>query len=162
MYRLLVTLHVLAAVTWLGGIAFLALVGAPVLRRVDDAALRARLFDALGQRFRVVGWSAVALARATGNGTVEQRGWLAGGVLGAAAFWRAPTGHLLATKLALVLLMLGVTAWHDLVDGPRASLAVPGSPEALVLRARAMRLARVTGVLGLGVLVAGVWLSRAG
>lgn len=161
MYRLLVTLHVLAAVTWLGGIAFLALVGAPVLRRVHDAALRQRLFDALGQRFRIVGWSAVALAIASGAGILWTRGWLGASVILAPAFWRSPAGQLLAAKLVLVALMLGATAWHDVVDGPRASAATPGSPAALALRTRAMRLARVTGGLALLVLVAGVWLSRA-
>lgn len=161
MYRTLVALHLLAAVTWLGGIAFLALVGAPVLRRLDDAALRARLFDVLGQRFRVVGWGAVALAVASGTALLQVRGWLSWALLGDPAFWRSHAGLLLASKLAVVTLMLAVTAWHDFVDGPRASAAVPGSPEALVLRTRAMRLARVTGVLALVVLFAGTWLSRA-
>ena len=34
LYYLSVTLHLLAALSWLGGIFFLALVGAPVLRAV--------------------------------------------------------------------------------------------------------------------------------
>lgn len=160
MYRTLVALHLLAAVTWLGGIAFLALVGAPVLRRLEDAALRQRLFDVLGQRFRLVGWSAVALAVASGTALLWTRGWLAPALLTDAAFWRSRAGTTLAYKLAAVTLMLAVTAWHDFVDGPRASAAVAGTPAALALRARAMRLARVTGVLALLVLVAGVWLSR--
>lgn len=160
MYRTLVVLHVLAAVVWLGGIAFLALVGAPVLRRLDDVALRQRLFDALGQRFGLVGWAAVALAVASGLGLLALRGWLAPSLLGDAAFWRSAGGAALGAKLAAVVTMLGVTAWHDFVDGPRASAARAGTEAALVLRARAMRLARLTGVLALVVLVAGVVLSR--
>jgi uncharacterized membrane protein len=161
MYRTLVVLHLLAAVTWLGGIAFLALVGAPVLRRLEDAALRQHLFDVLGQRFRLVGWSAVALAVASGAALLWTRGWLDAALLSDPAFWRSGAGTALALKLATVTLMLAVTAWHDVVDGPRASAAVPGSPASIALRRRAMRLARVTGVLALLVLVAGVWLSRA-
>src|SRR5690554_4486628 len=48
LYHLNVTLHVLAALLWLGGMFFLAVVGAPVLRKVEPAALRARLFQELG------------------------------------------------------------------------------------------------------------------
>ncbi len=161
MSRTLVVLHVLAAVVWLGGIAFLALVGAPVLRRLDDAALRQRLFDGLGQRFRLVGWSAVGLAVATGMALLAVRGLLSTALFADPAFWRSDTGTALAVKLLAVATMLAATAWHDFVDGPRAGAAAPGSEHALRLRARAMRLARVTGVLALAVLVAGVWLSRA-
>lgn len=47
---------------------FFAIV-APVLRSVDDDALRQRLFEALGKRFRLVGWVCVGVLVATG---VEQ------------------------------------------------------------------------------------------
>ena len=40
LYNLVVTLHVLAALFWLGGMFFLALVGAPVLRAVEPPELR--------------------------------------------------------------------------------------------------------------------------
>jgi putative copper resistance protein D len=51
LYLLNVTLHVLAALLWLGGMFFFALVGAPVLRRLEPAALRARIFAEPGQAF---------------------------------------------------------------------------------------------------------------
>lgn len=47
LYFLCVTLHVLAAFLWLGGIFFLAAVGAPVLRMVEPPSLRAELFHRL-------------------------------------------------------------------------------------------------------------------
>src|SRR5689334_7333788 len=59
-YLLNVTLHVLAAMLWLGGMLSLALVGAPVLRQVDPPALRAELFTRIGRRLRGVGWGAIA------------------------------------------------------------------------------------------------------
>ena len=40
LYWLSVTVHVLAAMLWLGGTFFLAAVGAPVLRKVEPPALR--------------------------------------------------------------------------------------------------------------------------
>ena len=44
LYFINVTIHVFAALLWLGGMFFLAAVGAPVLRRVEPPALRAELF----------------------------------------------------------------------------------------------------------------------
>jgi copper resistance protein D len=56
LYYAAVTAHLLAALLWLGGMFFLGVVGAPVLRRVEPPALRQRLFHELGTRFRSVGW----------------------------------------------------------------------------------------------------------
>jgi copper resistance protein D len=47
--------------------------------------------------------------------------------------------------------MVGISAVHDFVDGPRASRAVPGSPAAMRLRKRAAWLARVN--VGIGVVL---------
>src|SRR5574341_11624 len=56
LYYVSVTTHVLAALLWLGGTFFLAVVGAPVLRRVEPPELRAELFQKIGVQFRLVGW----------------------------------------------------------------------------------------------------------
>ncbi|HPV77375.1 MAG TPA: hypothetical protein PLX31_20905, partial [Gemmatimonadaceae bacterium] len=61
LYFTLVTLHILAAVTWIGGVLFIALVGAPALRTVEPPSLRTALWEAIGLRFRTVGWGAVIL-----------------------------------------------------------------------------------------------------
>ena len=58
-YYLGVTIHVFAAMFWLGGMFFLGLVGAPVLRTVGPPELRQRLFGDLGTRFRALGWLAL-------------------------------------------------------------------------------------------------------
>lgn len=159
-FKLLVTLHLLAAIVWAGGIAFLALVGAPALRGLDDAALRQRLFDALGRRFRTVGWSAVTVSVVTGLFLLHARGWLDPAVLGSAAFWGTGAGVALTLKLVALAAMFAINGWHDFVDGPRASAATAGTPDALRLRRRAMVLARVGAVAALAVLVAGVWVAR--
>ena len=65
-YLLNGTIHVLAALLWLGGMFFLAAVGAPVLRKVEPPSLGADLFRQLGEQFRLVGWIATgALNRST-------------------------------------------------------------------------------------------------
>ena len=131
--------HVLAAVTWLGGMFFLALVLIPVLRRLDDPALRACLVHAAGVRFRTVGWITIALLVASGLGNL----WLRPYLLELPRF---------QIKLALVALALSLAAVHDFVLGPRAGR--PGaSPGA---RVRASWLARANVLLVTAIVVLGL------
>lgn len=155
-----VTLHVLAALLWLGGMFFLGAVGAPVLRAVEPAELRQRLFHQLGTRFRTVGWWAIAVLLVTGTLNLWFKGLLRWDVLGAAAFWGTTFGTALAVKLTAVTVMLVVQGIHDFVHGPRAGRATPGSAEALALRRRAAWLARINALIGLIVVVAAVRLAR--
>ena len=108
LYYLSVTLHLLAALSWLGGMFFLALVGAPVLRRVEPPTLRAELFRSLGERARTVGWIAIAVLRVTGVVNLHFRGMLDADLWGSADFWSGRLGMALAWKLTAVGTMLGV------------------------------------------------------
>lgn len=161
LYDLNVTLHVLAAIVWLGGMFFLALVGAPVLRSLEPR-LRAQLFRDLGLRFRRVGWIALAVLLVTGVVNLELRGLLRWEVLGSGAFWTAAYGRALAVKLVTVLVMLVLSALHDFLLGPWAGRLPPGSDAAQAIRRRASWLARVNVLVGLVLLVAAVRLTRGG
>ena len=147
-YLLNVTLHVLAAFLWLGGLFFLAVVGAPVLRRVEPADLRAQLFRRIGERFRRVGWIAVVVLVVTGFGNLHFRGLLGSEGWSDPGFWTHPFGRALALKLGLVTCMVGLAALHDFVLGPRASRLKAGSPEALRTRRSVVWLARSTPCSG--------------
>ena len=161
LYLASVTVHVLAAMFWLGGMFFLGVVGAPVLRGIQPPELRQHLFNALGVRFRALSWWAIALLLATGVLNLRYRGWLAwDGALGSPAFWGTATGRALAWKLGTVAMMIGVSALHDFVLGPRAGEAVAGSAEALALRARAMWAARLNALAGVVLVIAAVRLAR--
>lgn len=162
MYLLGVTLHVLAAFLWLGGLFFLAAVGAPVLRRVEPADLRAGLFQKVGERFRLIGWIAIAVLVLTGFGNLHFRGLLRIEVLGDPAFWTHSYGRTLAWKVALVTFMVGLAVLHDFVLGPRASRLAPESTEALRARRRAAWLARVNTLLGILLIAVSVRLARGG
>lgn len=123
-------LHVMAAITWIGGMLFIALVLVPVTRRVGDPTLRTRLVQEAGRRFRTVGWIALGLLLLSGLGNLWFRPYL----LGVGRFqW----------KLGLVVLALVLSAVHDFVLGPRAGR--PGAGPAL--RVRASWLARVNVVV---------------
>jgi len=163
LYYANVTIHVLAAMLWLGGMFFLGIVGAPVLRATEPPALRQRLFQTLGTRARNVGWWAIVALLVTGVANLQARGWLHwDGVLGSRQFWQTGSGHALAMKLVAVTAMLVVSVMHDFILGPMAGRAVPGSPAALVLRRRAALLARANALIGVVVVIAAVRLARGG
>lgn len=163
LYYINVTIHVLAAMLWLGGMFFLGVVGAPVLRAIEPPPLRQRLFQQLGSRFRLVGWWAIGVLLVTGVINLYFRGWLHwNGVLASASFWRTGVGLALVAKLSIVLVMVGTSAVHDFIQGPRAGRAAPGSPEAIGFRRRAALLARVNAILGVLLVIAAVRLARPG
>lgn len=159
-YYINVVIHVLAALVWLGGMFFLALVGAPVLRGVENPEMRQRLFDAIGLRFRAVGWAALGVLLVTGVLNVYFRGAMSAEVWNDPLFQQSAWGHALKIKLAAITVMLMVEGYHDWVLGPRAGRAVPGSPESLALRKRAGLYARISAVCGLIIVLCAVRLAR--
>ncbi|MFW6039838.1 MAG: DUF4149 domain-containing protein [Gemmatimonadota bacterium] len=161
-YYLNVTVHLLAAMFWLGGMFFFAVVGAPALRHLPEPGLRVELFRTLGERFRVAGWIAIGVLLLTGTLNLWFRGILSWNVLGRAEFWATSFGRSLGWKLAAVAAMLVVSLLHDFVTGPAASRTTPGTPAAKTARRRAARLARLNALLGIVVVVAAVRLARGG
>ena len=163
LYYVTVTIHVLAALLWLGGMFFLALVGAPVLRTVEPPQLRQQLFQQLGLRARSVGWWSLATLITTGVFILGHRGLLRwDDVFANAAFWRTGLGIALAVKLAAVTVMLIVSVVHDFVLGPAAGRAVAGTPEAVRMRRQAALLARGSALIGVIIVIAAVRLARGG
>jgi uncharacterized membrane protein len=132
-------LHVLAALTWIGGMLFIALVLVPVARRLPDPAQRVRLVQDLGVRFRTVGWVAIGVLVATGLLNL----WIRPELLSTDRFW---------WKAGLVALALALSAVHDFVLGPRAGR--PGADPAL--RVRASWIARVNLLVVLIIVVIGL------
>lgn len=116
-YLLNVTIHLLAAFLWVGGMMFLSVVAVPALRHVDPPQ-RASLFGRVGRQFRWVGWASIALLVATGviNLGYHGVGWAE---LTSSDFWNTDFGFRLAIKGALVAAMLLFSALHDFLLGPR-------------------------------------------
>jgi hypothetical protein len=63
---LLVWLHVLATVSWIGVMIFLSVVLVPVLKHEPFASQKALLFRTVARRFRVVVWGAITILLLTG------------------------------------------------------------------------------------------------
>lgn len=153
----LVWTHLIAAVSWIGGMLFLSLVLAPSYRALASKSDAGALFRASAKRFRLVVWSAVAVLLLTGPMLVVSHGW--------PLFEPSRWPSLLVTKLALVGVLLLMTLAHDLVLGPRvrATLSVPSDQRRSfdrTLLTFATWLPRMALVLALAVLLAAVMLAR--
>jgi putative copper resistance protein D len=132
-------LHLVAAITWIGGMLFIALVLVPVARGIKEPQVRARLVQDAGRRFRTVGWVALGLLFATGLANLWVRPYLLA----------APRFH---AKLGLVVLALILAALHDFALGPRAGR--PGADPSL--RVQASWIARINVVVVLVVVLLGL------
>lgn len=162
LYLISVWLHILAAIVWIGGMAFLVLVVVPWLRKQGGATDAGKFLRETGERFRNVGWACFVIIALTGTFNLYVRGvrwadfvrseWLG------SAF-----GKIVWFKLAAFSAVLLVSALHDFVLGPRATQVMmrdPRSPEAQALRRRASLFARANVLLALALVGAGVMLVR--
>jgi putative copper export protein len=108
------TLHLLGAAVWAGGVVFLG-VAATTARRTVPAHERITFFRLLGRRFLILAGVAMALLIATGIDMANERlpSW--------SDLWDTDYGERLQEKLGLVILVIGLTAFHSFVQGPALS-----------------------------------------
>ena len=157
MTLLVMWLHLLAAVAWVGGMLFLSVVLVPVLRREPFASQRAVLIRTTALRFRAVVWGAITVLLITGPLLLHERGIPI----------TDPSGWpgVLATKLGLVTILLLLTLAHDFILGPLVGQIMQLPTERRTRFDRALALwspwiARCSLMLALAVLVAAVILAR--
>ena len=157
MYSTLVVLHILAAVTWIGGMIFLSLVLAPLVRGRKAAPEFMALFRSAALRFRPIVWIAIAVLLATGPILLSSRGIH----VASPASWPG----IVTVKLALVALLLFLTLLHDLVFGPQVSRvsAISDSQRTAgeqVVFKTARWLPRLSLLIGLAVVISAAMLAR--
>lgn len=154
---LLIWLHLVAAISWIGGTIFLSVVLVPMLKREPFVSEKALLFRTIAWRFRAVVWGAITVLLLTGPLLLHQRGIPIADPSG----W----SMVLATKLGLVTILLLLTLTHDLILGPRVGRIVQLPPERRTRFDHTLVLwspwvARFSLVLALAILFAAVMLVR--
>jgi copper resistance protein D len=160
-YLISVWLHILAAMTWIGGMFFIVLVIVPSLRRGDRAAAT-KLLGESGRRFRTVGWACFAILIATGSFNLYVRGVKLHDFT-SAEWLRSPFGKAIVFKLSIFAFVLVLSAIHDFAIGPRAVLELERDPSSAVsarLRRRASLMGRINALLALALVAFGVILVR--
>ena len=169
MYQAAVFIHLASAIVWIGGSLFLALVLIPVMRRyapapADPPILPADMLGTMARRFRVISWVCILLLVATGLYILPTRYGI-----GFGDFFSLG-GHFVATlqvKVALVAVVIWLSAIHDFVIGPytnrlieamQAGQEPPGYLPAL--RRSVVWIARVNVLLTILVVIVAVTMTR--
>jgi uncharacterized membrane protein len=141
-------LHLLATVTWIGGMVFANLVLMPSLAAIDPPQ-RGRLMGAVVKRFSMLSWGSIAVLLVTGLiATPSQQ------LLNLSTIW----GVTLAIKHLLVLSMLVIGVLVGFVVSPKlqAKAPPPGQPptsDYLKAQKQLSVLATVNMILGILVLL---------
>jgi copper resistance protein D len=139
-------LHLIAAAVWAGGLVFLGLAVGAARQTLDDRE-RIALFRQLGRRFLLVGGIALLVLIATGTEMASDR------LASFGDLFDTDYGKRLAEKLGLVVLVIGLTAFHSFVQGPALSrlreqaIERPDDAElAAAIRRKSMRGGIVSGL----------------
>ncbi len=137
------SLHLIGAAVWAGGMVMLALAVGAARRTVAEHE-RIALFRALGRRFAVAGGIAMVVLIATGTDMAADR---------LAAFgdlFDTDYGQRLLAKVVLVAVVIGLTLFHSLVQGPALSALrqeAVAYPDDKDLRSEIRRRAALSGIV---------------
>jgi putative copper resistance protein D len=117
--ELVLYLHLVAAMFWIGEMLFLAAVLGPYGRTLPPEE-RGALFREVGRRSRPYAWTAIGVLVATGIANA-----LLMGLTPAAAvqpsFVASPVGITLGLKLVTVVALIVSATWHDVVLAERSA-----------------------------------------
>ena len=160
MYFLNVWIHIVAAAIWTGGLIYTAAVAVPfaLSHPVDE---RQRILRGLARRFRWIGWGSIAVLFITGLGNLALRltRITLSQVFNGDVFNPEKVERLIAIwlpwKLMLVVVMIGLMAYHD-ITSIQAAKRHEGSPDTAPgnrMGSRAAALATLVAILVLYVSV---------
>ncbi len=144
LYYVSVYLHILAAIIWLGGSLFYAIVLVPVLK---NHPARQELIYRTGVIFRVVSWISLGIILFTGLFNLHYHGLLNN------LLFESRAGRLALIKMVLFALVVVLGLLHDVWLGPK----VVNKPD----RYKPVRwIARIMVLIGLVLVGLGVLLVR--
>jgi putative copper export protein len=152
-------LHLLAAMFWVGGQLFLIGVVVPVLRAHLAEGERLRLLGYAGRRFASLSIVALAVLVVTGPLNVVAHG------VSEAELRDSQWGHVLVAKVLLVLVVVIVTAVHSMYYGRRLDeLASAGDAVSLAhrqaLQRQSIRISALNLLLNVIVVGLSAWLGN--
>jgi uncharacterized membrane protein len=143
----LLALHLLGAVTWVGGMAFALLVLRPSLAVLEPPA-RLALHGQVFRRFFLIIWHAMPILLATGYAMVFG---LLGGFAG--VNWAVNVMHLLGLIMTVLFLVIFFGPWRAM----RAATAAGNNAAAAAAVDRIRGLIRINLVLGVLTVIAAAW-----
>ena len=152
-------LHVIAAVTWVGGNLILAMVIVPHFRQNLPPVQRIQLLTQIGKRFEPIVWGCIGILFFTGIVNIFFAVDFTSSTAISDAFMRT-----LLIKIGLFFVLVILTALHSMIFAPRLAAAVETLDPALEelpseikpLRSRMSIISSLMGVVSLLILLAAV------
>ena len=161
-YKPSVYLHILSAIIWIGGMLFIVMILAPLIRSQDFRVHATRLLHVTGKKFKRISWWCFAVLIVTGYLNAGARWGFSN--LFTKDFWgTAYPGAVLMHKLMTFVLVLCLSYMHDFIIGPKAVTAMRNAadaPETLRLRKMASWMGRANLLFALLILWAALRLVR--
>lgn len=145
---LIVWIHILAAMFWIGGMLFFSLVLIPSFRGLPPPE-RADLMSRIGQRYRRAGWVSLGVLLITGLIRLYHLG-----------FAPLRAGEWIWAKLWLIVVMVMLTVLHDLILGPRSIRISRSATGPHPLQRTVRWMARLNLAVGLIIVLAAVYVAR--
>ena len=161
MYQFLVFLHLLSAITWLGGMLFLLMVMVPLARR--DAGVGFGVLRSAAQKFVPIAWAAKLVLAGSG----AYLAWEYWNVR-PDTFFTGDSNFLdyLQRKTGIFVIVIALSLIHDFWLGPRmmdrldaarsSGSPLPGGPARLFVQWAA----RINLLLVVWIVVFAVWMTR--
>ena len=143
-------LHLMAAMTWVGGLLAMSLVVQPAMQENQDSDVRIKLYRKMGRRFFYVKWGSWSVLASTGAFKLWE-------IRKTPAVFMSHWGMILAVKLFLVAVMVVLCQLHSCYWTPQLAKLAAGHPR------RKMILARMSfwGKVNLAVIAAIVFCAAA-
>lgn len=139
--------HVIAAMFWIGGMLFFALVVVPCLKGALNPSEKTSLISRIGKRFRICGWISLGILLFTGPLRLYQKG-----------IPLHSYGKPLQVKLFLVFVMVLLTLVHDFVLGPKSIAMSQAGVVSNVFQIGVRWMARLNLLIGLSIVLSAVFL----
>lgn len=152
-------IHVIAAVTWVGGNLILAMVIVPHFRQSLPPVQRIKLLTQIGKRFEPVVWGCIGVLFFTGIVNIFSSVGITSPSLISDAFMRT-----LLIKILLFFVLIILTVLHNMIFAPRLATAIEDldptleelPPEIKPLRSQMSIVSSLMGVVSLLILLAAV------
>lgn len=152
-------LHVIAAVTWVGGNLILAMVIVPHFRQHLPPVERIKFLTQIGRRFEPIVWGCIGILFFTGIVNIFFSVDLTSPTALSGAFMRT-----LLIKIGLFFVLVILTALHSMIFAPRLAAAIEDldptleelPPEIKPLRTQMSVISSLMGVVSLLILLAAV------
>ncbi len=155
---LVMWIHLIAVVTWIGGLLFVPLVLKPALRGLTPESQQAQVLSRVGLRFRTIAWVSLITLILTGAFNMLYEG--------GSARLESTWGAVLMLKLLLVAIAVGLTLVHDFILEPYTVTSGKTLPQAATgavgpsSQVAATRVEHLILALSLAILLIASYLAR--